>query len=485
MNFASLSKYNIKLYLKFYIVNISTQMKKKIIYITIESVKRELDSKTLLALKALKRNYRVVIGQKGNLRQFIKDTNPGIMILKSFGPKNTKHIDFIKKNKFKVVSNDEELITAIDFEDKINWRMDNENISKLDILFAVGETSDFPIIKRKFNSIVKNIVVSGNMRLELLKKKYSILLEKESGKIKQKFGDYILLLTSFAGVNKFYKKSQVDFIYNRIVEDNIDPNSFHITQRNEQVIMQREIFIQTLKFIDEFEKKFPDKKLIISPHPNEKIEFWEYFFNKRKFKNIFLNKDMLSSSYPLINACKLFISFNSTSLLEAYFLRKKSINLLGKKKNISEINLLNKISKVVRSAEEINQAIKDFEKKGISEISIDNLGDIKNFDDNFDSFECVLNNLDNLGEVNSYTKLYKNNFHLLKSKLRSLKNYIKQIISYKFKLNPMIEHLHKTKIGERLKKKAFIENVMHINSYENVNKLKIKKVANEVFLLDS
>ena len=94
-------------------------MKKKIIFITIESVKRELNSKTLLALKALKRNYRVVIGQKGFLRELIKDTNPGIVILKSFGPLNTPHINFIKKRNFKIVSGDEELITAMDFEDKI------------------------------------------------------------------------------------------------------------------------------------------------------------------------------------------------------------------------------------------------------------------------------------------------------------------------------------------------------------------------------
>ena len=57
-------------------------MKKKIIFIIIESAKRELDSKTLLALKALKKNYRVVIGQKGALREVIKDTNPGIMVHK-------------------------------------------------------------------------------------------------------------------------------------------------------------------------------------------------------------------------------------------------------------------------------------------------------------------------------------------------------------------------------------------------------------------
>ena len=77
-------------------------MKKKIIFIVIESVKRELNSKTVLALKALKRNYRVVIGQKGWLRQIIKDTNSGIMFLKGFGNRNTPHIDFIKKNDFKI-----------------------------------------------------------------------------------------------------------------------------------------------------------------------------------------------------------------------------------------------------------------------------------------------------------------------------------------------------------------------------------------------
>ena len=51
----------------------------------------------ILSPQSLKRNYKVVISQ-GHLRELIKDTNPGIMILKSFGPNNTKHIDLIKKN---------------------------------------------------------------------------------------------------------------------------------------------------------------------------------------------------------------------------------------------------------------------------------------------------------------------------------------------------------------------------------------------------
>ena len=116
--------------------------KKSIIYIVIETAKREVDAKTLLALKALKENYRVVIGQKGALRSLVSHINPGIILLKSFGPRNTNHINFLKDNNFIIVSNDEEVIVAMDMEDKIDWRMNNENLNKLDLLLCVGDDSD-------------------------------------------------------------------------------------------------------------------------------------------------------------------------------------------------------------------------------------------------------------------------------------------------------------------------------------------------------
>ena len=79
-------------------------------------------------------------------------------------------------------------------------------------------------------------------------------------------------------------------------------------------------------------KKFPNRKLIISPHPKEKIDFWKNYIKIKKFKNILINTDMLSSSHALINSCDILISSNSTTILEGYFCKKKIINLLGKKK---------------------------------------------------------------------------------------------------------------------------------------------------------
>ena len=406
------------------------------------------------------------------------------MILKSFGPNNTKHIDLIKKKKFKVVSSDEEIILAVDYEDKIDYRMNNENINKLDIFLAAGETSDFPILKEKFKSIIPNVLISGNMRMELLKKKYRNLLEKDTHVIKKKFGDYILLLTGFGQINKIRANFEIDWVYNRVVDYNIDPESHGIFLVNEQVKMQREVLLQTLKFINNFEKNFPNKNLVISPHPVEKIDFWKNLIKKRKFKKVFLNTDMHSPSYPLINGCEILISSNSTSLLEAHFLEKRAINLLGSKQRISEIDLTKKISKVTRSADELINVIKDKEINNNFEKIDQELKEIKNYDENFDSFEAILDRFDKLDDVETFDTLFRNNHFFLKSKFRMIKYYLKGYLSNIVKKNTIISRLHKEKVGTRLQKKNFIINLNHINTLEKVQNLKIKQIAKEVFLLD-
>ena len=363
--------------------------------------------------------------------------------------------------------------------------MNNENVEKLDLLLAVGKTSDYPVIQHKFHSFLNKVLLCGNIRLELLKKKYRPLLEKDSQLMKQKFGDYILLLTAFAKINKTRENFQIDFVYNRIVEGNIDPESYHIHLANEQVKMQRDILLQTLKFINNFEKNFPNKKLVISPHQNEKFNFWQNYINKRKFKNIIINTDMHSSSYPLINSAELLISFNSTSLLEAFFLEKKTINLLGKKERESEIDVLKKVSKVVRSSDELCEEISNFYNKKHKITENYQLEEVRNFDQKFDSFEIILNNFDNFKDLKFFNSIYKNNYSLFLNKLRTVKNSFKKILSKLLKKNSMIFRFHNEKIGTRLRKDNFIKNVKFINSFEKVNKLKIKQLAPEVFLLDS
>ena len=193
---------------------------------------------------------------------------------------------------------------------------------------------------------------------------------------------------------------------------------------------------------------------------------------------------MLSSSHALINSCDILISSNSTTILEGYFCKKKIINLLGNKERVSEINLLKKISKVVRSADQLVDVIKNIENKDIR-IYNEELKEIRNFDNNFDSFESILKTIDNLEGVQAYDSLYKNFYFIMISKLRMIKNIIKKFISYKLNLNPMIKRFNKEKIGDRMSKKNFVKNLENINNFENTKNLKINQIAPDVYLLDS
>ena len=462
-------------------------MKKKTIFILIESVKRELNSKTLLALRLLKKNYRVVIGQKGNVWSIFNKCNPGIVLLKSFGPKNTETIDFLKKKKFKIVSNDEEIIVAWNMNDRVDARMNNENLIKIDGLLSVGEL-DSKEIKKQFPLSANKVSIVGNIRLELLKKKMRTTIEEESKLIKDKYGDFILFTTQFGRVNiTNQNKSSIDYVFSRIVEDNIDPVSTHISNVNDQIIMQREILLQTLKFLNNFEKNFPTKKLIISPHPVENKLFWERLLEKKNFKNILINKDKFISISSFIDASDLVISSNSTTLLESFFLEKKLINFLGKKDRIIEIDFLKKISNVVRSADELNYLLKDQKniKKYPETVIMSKI--IKNFDKDFDAFDGVIDVFDKLNDVENYKEIFINsrlNFKMfVLNGYREIKNTIKKLIKYKGN-DDIYNRLHNEKIGRQLTYTSFYKRIMNMNKIEKVQNIKIRQIIPEVFLLD-
>ena len=113
------------------------------------------------------------------------------------------------------------------------------------------------------------------------------------------------------------------------------------------------------------------------------------------------------------------------------------------------------------------------------------LKEIRNSYDNFDSFDSILETLENLDDVKAYSSLFQNFNYKIFSKLRVVKNYVKKLISYKLNLNPMIKRFNKEKIGDRMKKRNFIQNLKFINSFERVENLKINQIAPEVFLLES
>tara|TARA_B100001250_G_C19814610_1_gene797632 strand:- start:1865 stop:3259 length:1395 start_codon:yes stop_codon:yes gene_type:complete len=462
-------------------------MKKKTIFILVESVKRELDAKTLFALKAINKNYRVVIGHKGNVWNIFNRCNPGIVLLKSFGPNNTKIIDFLKTNKFVVYSNDEEIILAWDMKERIELRMKNENLTKIDKILTVGEV-DTVEIKKQFPQVSNNIQKIGNLRLDLLKNKNSIYLEKEAKIIKENYGDFILLASQFSKVNVFRKTEDfIDFATSIIIRDKIPIKSKTAINLYDQITMQREVLIEVLDFINNFEINFPNKNLVISPHPVENKIFWKKYLSAKSFKNIYLNKFENFNTNSFIKACDFVISTNSTSLLEAFILEKKIINFLGKKSRDVEIGVLKQISNVVRSSEELNKLILNqnnitkFESSSELKNSIENL-------ENIESIDLLLQTINKQKNINSYDSIFISpkisfNTYLL-NKFREFKSDIKKVFNLRKNGLTFNDLLHKDKIGDNLTYSSYQNRVKNLNNIEKVENLKFEQILPEVFLLD-
>lgn len=463
--------------------------KKKLLIITLENVNRELNSKLILSLRAIKnKNFRVIIGSKGIIWNFWKFLNPGAVFLKSFGYRYNELFDNLKKNGFTLVANDEELLLTYNYEDRINWRMNNDNIYKLDKLITVG-SEDHNIVIKKFPKIKKKVIKLGNPRVELLKSPYKLLLDEKSKEIKNKFGKFIIFTTAFVRLNGGFKTEKaIDWVFARIVEDNIDPFSEEINIENKFIISQREILIRMITFIDKFENSFPDEKLMISVKPGENLKFWKNYLKKRNFKNIFLREDYEIPTNYYINASEMVISSNSTTLMEAYMLGKITINNLGSEELKSDINFLTKSSYVARSYIELNSIIKDIlsQKKKFINVDDELKSTIVNASIDNDIFEKLIRELDEVVRF-EYLSVYKNKkikyYISVLNIIRNLKKYFKKFL--KIKKLTFNDKMHAMKVGSKLNYNNFYDTVKHINSIENVQNLKVKQIVPQLFLLDN
>ena len=124
---------------------------KKAIYLIIEMKKRELDSKILLALKAVVNGYDVVISKKSRLFEKLHLLKPGIVFLKSFGPNYDNNLKDIINYGHKLTGLDEEGLQVFDNSWIIGKKRFSKNVlNNLSCIFSWGDST-----KNIYNSFIK------------------------------------------------------------------------------------------------------------------------------------------------------------------------------------------------------------------------------------------------------------------------------------------------------------------------------------------
>jgi len=326
----------------------------KTLFLPIEIIARELDSKLLIAHKATKKGYSVVIGTKGPVYKIARAYGSGIYFYKDHSPISSLMLQELKFAGLKIVAMDEE---------GLSWpspkiytkRIDDKVLEISDAIFVWGQKQFDILTTRTSPGNKKNIHIVGNPRFDILHSKYFKYLRDQSKYQLSLFEDgYILINSMFTPGNwnpfLYGTPSYVEHMLDRGLITN-DEDLIFYTKVSENAAQLFEAYVSLLKNLS---KSFPDTKFVIRPHPDENQEKWHNLFSSEN--NVFVeNKG--SAIYWILGA-KALVSSGCTTAIEAWAMNKPTLRFHPIPETEYGPYLPNHFGKTIKTEEELVEEIR-------------------------------------------------------------------------------------------------------------------------------
>ena len=171
--------------------------------IPVENQVRELEPKLLLACVAARRGFPSYIGSRREFHFHITRFPRGIYLSKSITGASDMMFRIMRHLGHEIVAWDEEALVHLPDETYYSRRLSPEAMTHVSRFFAWGE--DNAELWRRYPHLPQNAVidVTGNPRNDLLRPELHAYYDRDVQKIKQEYGDFILVNTNFNHVNAF------------------------------------------------------------------------------------------------------------------------------------------------------------------------------------------------------------------------------------------------------------------------------------------
>ena len=238
----------------------------KTLYLPVESLARELDGKLLLALIARERGWRPVIGQRGAISTHRSILPPGIVLAHNArGAKPDMFERFGKFGHHSVVLDEEGLVRQTD--DIFLMKHEKNAFDKVSLVLTWGE--DDAELWRKSQQIgPERVIVTGNPRMDVLRRDLRAFHQPEIDSIRDRFGDYVLLNTNFATINNFIARRSTLVLASWATDAQI------VEQRAGLLGHKRALFERFLLLVPKIAQAIAPVRLVVRPHPSESHEPW-------------------------------------------------------------------------------------------------------------------------------------------------------------------------------------------------------------------
>ncbi len=240
------------------------------LYIPIEVKSRELAAKVLLATHAARCGFDVIFGRKNDLNELVVHMPAGVYLGLGVFENFCSFYARLKKLGFSVVVNEEEGLVTYADSMYVDMRLSRSTLGWVDEVLTWGLENQ-RVLTEAFPEFVEKFHITGNPRFDLLKPQVQRVYDEDMRAIRAKYGDYLLVCTSFSSINHFDPK--LDYIKS-LVEKKTLRSQASIDKFKRYRELKQKTFAAFLDAIPRLAAALPGIQIVVRPHPSENGEVY-------------------------------------------------------------------------------------------------------------------------------------------------------------------------------------------------------------------
>jgi surface carbohydrate biosynthesis protein len=302
----------------------------------VETLNRELDAKLLVACVAAESGFSVIIGSKRDIHLQIDRLPAAIYVGKSLSVSNRKLYRKLHELGYLVASGDEEALVYYSPESYRAAKLWPDTIRSVDVLLAWGEENRE--LWRGYSGYDGTpIYVTGNPRIDFLRPEMREYWSDDVQALNQRYGKFILLNSNFGKVNHYRSDRSVQLHkLEQAARDVTAKDSFDVRLAAHRLALFKEF--QTMAV--ELAAAFPNRTLVIRPHPSESHETW------RELTAAYPNVRVVHEGnvIPWLLGAEAVVHNGCTTAIEAYILGRPAITFRPVISDEFDLRLPNELS---------------------------------------------------------------------------------------------------------------------------------------------
>lgn len=296
--------------------------------IPVENQVRELDAKILLACVAAERGFSVIIGSRAFVHFEVASVPRGVYLAKSMRSLSNSMFRILRLLGHEIVAWEEEALVHPPPDTYFTLRLSPTTIRNVSHVFAWGQEN--VDLLRQYPELPANmpIHITGNPRGDILRPEMRPYFDTEVERLRNLYGDFILINTNFTDVNPFipniglFLPAKGPGEKSRLGQAGIGMSR----QFAEGLWDHKQAILEDFQqLIPALEQAFPDLTIIVRPHPSENFKIYNDLAAQCERVKVTNEGNVI----PWLLAAKTMVHNGCTTGLEAYVLGVPAISYLA------------------------------------------------------------------------------------------------------------------------------------------------------------